>query len=188
MSTIFTSKEELQKELFNNLTQEVLERINREFIIEKENYLREINNSFKENAKKFLELKSANEAIVQNQESKLEVINLKIESLFDDIQKTKNSQEKIPSLLKNQDNIYDDIFKLNSKLSTLQYDVTINHSKFDKFLLANLLLPGLLGKECKYETLADFIKSCIENLSTLNTFKDKMSNDFYNFKQLSENK
>ncbi len=148
----------LQNEVFESFTEEIISKINNEFIKEKENFLKEMNNNEKEQSQKYIELQSNMQTLLEKQDYKLELYHMKIENLFQQVWKNSSEYEKLPNISKKQEELSDDIFSLNRKLTTLNTELNNHQNKFNKFMLDNILIPGVVGKDGKFQTLADFVR------------------------------
>ena len=75
---------------------------------------------------------------------------------------------------------------LELKINQCNKDISNATYKYDKVIIENLMIPGLLGMGCKYPTLKSFIESCINQLSSLNSYKDRNTIDLKGYKEKLE--
>ena len=115
-------------------------------------------------------------------DSKINALSSQIVSLSNLISKDKSIDDKIESLT---------LFKsqTESTLTTLQVRETLLTKqlsdaiyKYDKAIVDNLLLPGIIGSNCKYKSFREFTDFILTQISQFTTFKDKQIFDLESYK------
>ena len=86
-----------------------------------------------------------------------ETIENKLSNFHDILISDKNKIDKIPELIEFKLNSHEDIFTLNIKVSNLQKDLSLFINKYDNIFLENLELPGIIGLNCQYPNLREYL-------------------------------
>ena len=118
--------------------------------------------------------------------SKFDEMKNKIFDLSNLISNDKSSTEKIAKLLEFKAKADDKLQSHELSINQCNRDIANATYKYDRVLLENFMIPGLLGANCKYPTMKSFIESCINQLSQLNTFKDRNTLDLKSYKDKLE--
>ena len=118
--------------------------------------------------------------------SKFDEMKAKIFDLSNLISNDKSSVEKIAKLLEFKAKADDTLQSHEISINQCNRDIANATYKYDRVLLENFMIPGLLGANCKYPTMKSFIESCINQLSQLNTFKDRNTLDLKSYKDKLE--
>jgi len=71
--------------------------------------------------------------------------------------------EKITDLVKFKDEAEDYIFNIKEKIMTINSDLEIACTKYDKIFIENLEVPGIIGEYNKYKNLRDYIEVITKN-------------------------
>ena len=90
----------------------------------------------------------------QNQDDVL----MQLKGLYEKIAKENSKIEKIKDLEKFDQNISNDVFSLELKLNSFQKDLIFQFTKYDKIYLENLFIPGIIGDNCKFQTMKEFVE------------------------------
>ena len=126
------------------------------------------------------------EAKIAPYQSKFDEMSNKIFDLSNLISNDKTSMEKITKLYEFRVKIEEEMQSAQSKINQCNRDISNACYKYDKVLLDNFLIPGLLGPNCKYPTLKAYIENSINQISNLNSFKDRQSLDLKSYKDKLE--
>ena len=119
---------------------------------------------------------------LQSYNTQLNSFQNKIDDLSNIISTDKEARNKIALLLS---------FKTNTENTITTHDIKINRNeidlqnaiyKYDKAILDNIYYPGVIGNNCKFRSLRDFVDFTTTNISSLNTFKDKNILDLKSYK------
>lgn len=123
---------------------------------------------------------------LQSYNTQLNSFQNKIDDLSTLISTDKEAQNKISLLLS---------FKTNTENTMTTHDIKINRNevdlqnaiyKYDKAILDNIYYPGVIGNNCKFRSLRDFVDFTTTNISSLNTFKEKNILDLKSYKSKLE--
>ena len=87
------------------------------------------------------------------------------------------------NLKKKQKKILEDEIQLNQTNNELHKAIT----KYDKLLSDSVLYPGIIGNLCKFKNFHEFINYTLQQISQLNSFKDKSLFDLKAYKVKLEN-
>jgi len=91
-------------------------------------------------------------------EKKLDIHNVKIESILDETQTNQNKIQKINDLVLFSKKTTDQIMSIDIKLNSLQKEFSNACYKYDKIYLDNLNVPGTIGDYCKYKNMREYIE------------------------------
>ena len=119
-------------------------------------------------------------------QSKFDEMSSKLFDLSNLISVDKSTNEKVSKLLEFKTTVNDLLQSIELKINQCNKDISNATYKYDKVLLENLMIPGLLGIGCKYPTLKSFIESCINQLNSLNSYKDRNTIDLKGYKEKLE--
>ena len=99
----------------------------------------------------------------------------------------KNFFEKIEKLFKFKEKIEDENILFNSKLNNFQRNLNENFYKYDRIFTNNFIVPGIIGDNCKFPNLKNFLEFSYTNFENLNKFKEKQNIDQKMYKEKLEN-
>ena len=119
-------------------------------------------------------------------QSKFDEMSSKLFELSNLISVDKSTNEKVSKLMEFKVTVDELLQLLELKINQCNKDISNATYKYDKVLIENLMIPGLLGMGCKYPTLKSFIESCINQLSSLNSYKDRNTIDLKGYKEKLE--
>ncbi len=108
---------------------------------------------------------------------------------------------ELSNIISNDNTIKDNINKLNefkekTKKKILEDEIQLNQTnnelhkaitKYDKLLSDSVLYPGIIGNLCKFKNFHEFINYTLQQISQLNSFKDKSLFDLKEYKVKLEN-
>lgn len=115
--------------------------------------------------------------ISTDNDQKIDTINVKVLKLLENDPLL--LEEKINSKLeKNKNNFEDKISDLGAKLYILKKDLSNACFKYDKIVLDNLKVTGIIGEGCTYTNLKNYIEFLNKKLAELSTSKEKMVKEF----------
>ena len=120
-------------------------------------------------------------------ETKFHEINNKINDLTNLVSKNKSNSEKIEQLLKFKKSTEDTLISHVNMIGQCSKDISNACFKYDKLLLNNFVIPGLIGNNCKYQSFKAYIEHSLSQISNLNSFKDNHTVDLKSYKEKLEN-
>ena len=98
-----------------------------------------------------------------------------------------NETKKLEDLIqKTKLKLEESITKIDVKLNILDKDFNNACFKYDKIVSNNLIVPGLIGSSCPFDTLKPFIEYTNQKLSELIKAKDKQLIDSKKYKEKME--
>ena len=119
--------------------------------------------------------------------NKLSSFNLKLLEISSQIITDSISKEKIPELVAFQKKA-ESIMTSNKNNIIMNNEVTENRINYiEKLLKSSVLFPGLIGTNCKYKYLSEFVEYIYKQIIGLNESKEKSNQDFRVFKSKVEN-
>ena len=86
-------------------------------------------------------------------------------------------KEKLESLLQFKEETQDAIFKRRAKYAEFEKQINANIDGINNILLNSVIYPAVIGKKAKFQTFHEFIDYIIQEISQLNTFKNKSQMD-----------
>ena len=130
---------------------------------------------------KIVNLYSLINKINSKSDEKLSAINIKIKTLQDNDPSI--IETKINSVIeRNNNNLEQKISDLSTKIFILQKDLTNACYKYDKIVIDNLKVSGLIGDGCPYMNLKYFIEFLNKKITELITTKEKLVIEIKTFK------
>ena len=130
---------------------------------------------------KIVNLYSLINKINSKSDEKLSAINIKIKTLQDNDPSI--IETKINSVIeRNNNNLEQKISDLSTKIFILQKDLTNACYKYDKIVIDNLKVTGLIGDGCPYMNLKYFIEFLNKKITELITTKEKLVIEIKTFK------
>ena len=119
--------------------------------------------------------------------NKLSSFNSKLLEISSQIITDSISKEKISELVAFQKKA-ERIMTSNKNNIIMNNEVTENRINYiEKLLKSSLLFPGLIGTNCKYKYLSEFVEYIYKQIIGLNESKEKSNQDFRVFKSKVEN-
>ena len=168
--------------LFNstkNLKQDIL--------IFKDEILKEIKifkNNFNERAKNNEKFVSEN---IENFSVQVEGFNNRIIELSNLIVTDKAIREKVDQLIEFKEKSQETIMTDGIRIDNLEKDFYNNIYRIDNILKDTVLNSKIIGGIAKFNTFYDFMKIVLDDISQLNTFKDKTISDLNNYRARLDN-
>ena len=98
-----------------------------------------------------------------------------ISELIEIVSNRKHDNEKIEELLKMKDIIWSHINDNKNKLISITKDVEDAIFKYDRIILDNLELPGIVGKKCKYKTMRDFFEYIFSEIKADKSYREQQN-------------
>lgn len=111
---------------------------------------------------------------------KLEDLSNKISHINQYISDNKSLIDKISFLEKFKVKTEDNIYALNSKISTIQKESRDSYCKYERLVNENLLFHGAIGNNEKFPNMKFFIDFVLNNIKSLNEFKEEIRNINFN--------
>ena len=115
-------------------------------------------------------------------DSKINALSSQIVSLSNLISKDKSIDDKIESLTLFKSQIESTLTTLQVRETLLTKQLSDAIYKYDKAIVDNLLLPGIIGSNCKYKSFREFTDFILTQISQFTTFKDKQIFDLESYK------
>ena len=116
-------------------------------------------------------------------ENKINEINNKVFDLSNLISKDKSNHDKIEQLMSFKKRTEDTLTNQANMLSQCNRDLSNACYRYDKIFLDNFNIPGLIGNNCKFQSLKAYIENSIHQFTALNSFKDKQYLDLKSYKE-----
>ena len=119
-------------------------------------------------------------------ESRIKELANKVEDLSKQIIEKDNTQ-KFENLVKSsQQDTHDLVTKIDIKLDILEKDFNNACFKYDKIFSNNLVVPGLIGDSCPYESMRPFLEYAHQKIYELLRAKEKQTLDTKKYKEKLE--
>jgi hypothetical protein len=126
---------------------------------------------------KISKLSENTSAIIKGYNQKFEEFSNKIKDLLELITVTKIDHEKVEELYRNKDKIKDQITENRARIFQNKKLIDGALYKYDRAIMDNLEVPGLIGVGCKYNTIRQFLEFANEELNTFKIFKNQQMKD-----------
>ena len=127
-------------------------------------------------------------------DSKISEIELKLSKfketnkrMYDLILEQKVYIEKIKNLSEFKSKTETRLLSFDIKLANFFSELVTFKSHYDKILIDNLTVPGIIGLSCKYNTIADYIADNINKTKLYHSEQEKIKNDISSLKKSNEN-
>ena len=126
---------------------------------------------------KISKLSENTSAIIKGYNQKFEEFSNKIKDLLELITVTKIGHEKVEELYRNKDKIKDQITENTARIFQNKKLIDGALYKYDRAIMDNLEVPGLIGLGCKYNTIKQFLEFANGELITFKIFKNQQIQD-----------
>ena len=120
-------------------------------------------------------------------ESKLSKYKETNKRMYDIILEQKIYNEKIKNLTEFKSKTETRLIAFDIKLSNFFSELVNFKSRYDKIIIDNLTIPGIIGVSCKFNTIADYIMDNINKTKLFHAEQDKIKNDVNTLKKNNEN-
>ena len=128
---------------------------------------------------KIIQQTSFNEETITSQNNQI----MKILNLVSSNEETIKINLKLSNFQNKIDNF---IFLINTKISSLEKNLSDICYKYDKIFITNLTSQGLIGPSCEYSNVRIFLESVDKKIKELSTIKDKQNKDIKMYKDKLE--
>ena len=119
-------------------------------------------------------------------DKKITMLNKKLSDLTNTIIFEKTVKDKIEQLNQFKENINGKIVKHEIKLNLTYNELQNSISKYDKLFGDSVIYTGIIGKSCKFQNFHEFIDYVLQQISSLNSYKEKSSINFNLYKEKLE--
>ena len=106
----------------------------------------------------------------------------KIKDLAELITTDNTALDKIATLLTFKASTIENLTAFDVKQNRIDIDLQNAIFKYDKIILEHILYPSIIGNNCKFRTMHDFVDYCLNQISHFNSFKDKQILDLKSYK------
>ena len=106
----------------------------------------------------------------------------KIKDLAELITTDNAALDKIAALLTFKASTIENLTAFDVKQNRIDIDLQNAIFKYDKIILEHILYPSIIGNNCKFRTMHDFVDYCLNQISHFNSFKDKQILDLKSYK------
>ena len=126
------------------------------------------------------------ESHVEKYENKIKDLTNRFIFLSEQVEKHNETKKLEDSIQQTKLKLEELITKIDVKLNILDKDFNNACFKYDKIVSNNLIVPGLIGSSCPYDTLKPFLEYTNQKLSELIKAKDKQLIDSKRYKEKME--
>ena len=110
-----------------------------------------------------------------------------ISELIEIVSNRKYDNEKIEELLQMKNLIWAHINENKNKLLTITKDMENAIFRYDRIIIDNLELPGIVGNKCKYTTMRDFFEYVYHEIKADRIFREEQTLGNQKYKERIEN-
>lgn len=108
-------------------------------------------------------------------EQKVSLLVTQISEIINSIATNKSNEDKISNFLNFKQKTEESLFVYDSKIHSLEKDISNAVYKFDNIINNTILVPGLIGNSCKYPSVKTFLNYTNKTILDLLSFKEKFS-------------
>ena len=119
-------------------------------------------------------------------ENKIKELTNKVNLLSAQFEQNSSTQKLVETLKESQQKNGELLSKIEIKLNILDRDFSNACFKYDKMFSSNLIVPGLIGSSCPYNSLRPFLEYTNLKLCELLKAKDKQIIDSKKYKEKME--
>jgi hypothetical protein len=135
---------------------------------------------------KFSQMKKFLDSETQKYDNKIEDLTNRFTLLTEKFNEQSNTLKIEESIKKSRQKLEELLTKIEIKLNILDKDFHNSCFKYDKIVTNNLLVPGLIGTSCPYDTLKPFLEYTNQKLNELMKYKEKQTIDTKKYKEKME--
>ena len=119
-------------------------------------------------------------------EQKVSILVTQISEVLNSIATNKSYEDKIANFVNFKQKTEESLFVFESKIHTLEKDISNAVYKFDNIINNTILVPGLIGNSCKYPSVKAFLNYTNKSILELISFKEKNIIDLKSYKSKLE--
>ena len=151
----------------------------------------EVLSEFKKIEQKFTKvLEEQNQEIIKKYNISEQRVKLLQDKLFDfasEIEKNNKLTIELKPLLEMKNKYDETMLMLQTKIDSLDRDIQTSLYKYDSLFNNGFLVPGLIGPNCKFNSVKNFLEYSNKILMDYSTFKNKQTIDLKSYKEKLEN-
>ena len=115
-------------------------------------------------------------------ETKLKLLNIKIESISDNNCDYDSFKEKMDELIRYKVKNEETQMVNKIKIDDIKQEIKNSFNKYDKLIKKHMIPDGLVGESCQFKTFPEMIRFILDGMSNLNTFKERNNIDLKSYK------
>ena len=115
-------------------------------------------------------------------DNQFKLLSAKIDSIFEKNLQFETFNEKLEDLIKYKIKNEQTLLINNMKIDGLKQEINNNFSKYDKIIKNHMVTDGLVGNNCQFKTYPEMLRFILDNISKLNTFREKNILDLKSYK------
>ena len=115
-------------------------------------------------------------------ETKLKLLTLKIDSVSEKNYEYDSFKEKMDDLVKYKRKNEETQLINKIKMEEMNQEIKNNFDKYDKLLKRHMIPDGLVGENCQFKTFHEMIRFILDNIVSLNNFKEMNNLDLKSYK------
>lgn len=119
-------------------------------------------------------------------DSKFEKMSENIAELISQIAQRKYDADRVEELISMKNKFSDQIIESQSKIAIIEKTLESSLFKYDKIILDNLKVPGLIGNSCKFKNCASYFKYLDNEMQINQKYKEEGVSSFRNFSEKVE--
>ena len=126
---------------------------------------------------KLLKMSENTSAIINGYNEKFNEFSNKLKDLLEQLTIAKIDHEKVEELYRNKDRVKDQINENRTRIFINKKAIDSALYKYDKAIIDNLEVPGLIGANCKFSNISKFLDFTNGELNSYKTFKLQQTSD-----------
>ena len=116
-------------------------------------------------------------------DSKFSKITINITDLISKITTRNHDNEKIDDLLKTKNDIMTQLSQNRNKLDNIKRELQSAIFKYDRVILDNLDVPGIVGYNGKYKTMRTFFEDIYNEVKAVQSFREQQTAGYNKYKE-----
>ena len=172
----------MKGEIITNFGSSYEAKLNKDFLNFKEMFLKRLDDYNFQLEETQGKINSAFESKFYNYDIKEEELKALVKHVNEELIVEKLKHEKYNSLLHFQPIAEEEIISFKKKLINLTTDLKISTDRYDKAILENLDVPGIVGHACPNKNLKQYIERNEIKMSDIDVFKDLVDTELRNMK------
>ena len=125
--------------------------------------------------KRISQLNNLLKSTIEENTTKFTKMSNAISELIEIVSNIKNDNEKREELLEMKNRIWAHINDNKNKILIITKDIKDSIFKYDRIILDNLELPGIVGTKCKYKNMKDFFQYVYYELISEKSFREQQN-------------
>ena len=125
--------------------------------------------------KKIMQLNNSLKSNIEENKTKFTKMSNAISELIEIVSDRKNDNEKREELLEMKNRIWAHINDNKNKILTITKDVKDTIFRYDRIIIDNLEMPGIVGTKCKFKNMKEFFQFAYSEIVFEKAFREQLN-------------